>query len=316
MMSRQLHTQQQWRPRLKLQAQYLCSPGGPSAMHWRQRRLLLLRPLLLFISCAGIWNLFSAVVAFAHCGCVVTAPSLRVDNRHGSRRFGSKGERYYSDLTVPEASFRQRRFHAHAGISMYANDVVRRRAVAAATATSSHLGQRLAAALQASSGLPDWAVLMLVSALPLVELRGGVPVGLWLGFRAPQVLVLSVLGNIAVIPPFLWALQHPRVEQLLAPFLARARRKTSGFSAEGRWRALAAFVGVPLPGTGAWTGAMVAYVLGMEFWPAILAIFVGVCAAACMMVALTLAGWYGCAAAACLIAAASGTSYKCRVSSP
>jgi len=143
--------------------------------------------------------------------------------------------------------------------------------------------------------MPDWAILMMISALPLVELRGGVPVGLWMGLAVPQVMLLCILGNMIPIPLILAALRIEQIKQLLSPLLKRAAQKTEPIGAHDRWVGVAAFVGVPLPGTGAWTGAMVAYLLGMDLWEAITSVLAGVVVAACIMASLTLAGWFGCA---------------------
>ena len=71
-------------------------------------------------------------------------------------------------------------------------------------------------------------------------------------------------------------------------------------SIEKQWASLAAFVGIPLPGTGAWTGAMGAFLLGMPTAVALSSIFTGVVAAGVIMTAITLAGKRGgiCALAA------------------
>eukprot|EP00439_Symbiodinium_sp_Y106_P049101 s2315_g6.t1 len=122
-------------------------------------------------------------------------------------------------------------------------------AKAAAVAARPHLGIRLATKMKTCFSMPDWAILMMISALPLVELRGGVPVGLWMGLAVPQVMI-------------------EQIKQLLSPLLKRAAQKTEPIGAHDRWVGVAAFVGVPLPGTGAWTGAMVAYLLGMDLWEA------------------------------------------------
>lgn len=170
-------------------------------------------------------------------------------------------------------------------------------AKAAAVATGvgkPHLGVQLAMKMKASFAIPDWAILMLLSALPLVELRGGVPVGLWMGLAVPQVMLLCILGNMIPIPFLLTALRSERIKKLLSPLLKRAAQKTEPIGAHDRWVGVAAFVGVPLPGTGAWTGAMVAYLLGMDLPEAITSVLAGVIVAACIMASLTLAGWFGC----------------------
>lgn len=178
-----------------------------------------------------------------------------------------------------------------------------------AAAAKPHVGERLAVLLQRTLHLPNWLILMLLSALPLIELRGGVPVGVWMGLGVPQVLFLCVLGNMLPIPLILFALRSPRLSGLLAPVLRRAQKKTQAIGAHDRWVGVAAFVGVPLPGTGAWTGAMVAHLLGMGPREAVTSILAGVCVASCIMASLTLAGWYGCAVACCVGAVALGSRF-------
>jgi len=180
---------------------------------------------------------------------------------------------------------------------------------AAASEGKLHLGQKIALGLRSITGCPDWLILIAVSALPLVELRGGIPVGLWMGLSVPQVMALCIFGNMLLIPPFLLALRVPSVKRLFKPLLARAEKKTSAVSEKDRWSGLAAFVGVPLPGTGAWTGVMVAFLLGMDFTSAVSSILAGVCVAAFVMTGLTLAGWYGFIAAAVVSIIALGSRY-------
>lgn len=182
-------------------------------------------------------------------------------------------------------------------------------ASASATLEKPHVGQRVAIYLRSSLQIPDWAILCFLSALPLVELRGGVPVGLWMGKPWLEVLFLCILGNMIPIPLILVALRSEKVKQLLRPLLHRAESKMKAIGGHDRWVGVAAFVGVPLPGTGAWTGAMVAYLLGMELQEAVTSIFAGVCVAGCIMASLTLAGWYGCGVATivCAIALFSRT---------
>ena len=178
-----------------------------------------------------------------------------------------------------------------------------RRAVAAAAAVAllatpapgfagAHLGQKVAGGLR-SSGLPDWLVLMIISAMPVVELRGGIPVGIWMGLSVPTTMLICVAGNMAPIAPFLLGLRSPLVQKLFKPLLTKARAKVPDVDDKKQWLALVSFVGVPLPGTGAWTGAMIASILEMEFWPAMSALFTGVVSAGLIMSAITLAGTAG-----------------------
>ncbi|KAK4538278.1 hypothetical protein CDCA_CDCA17G4303 [Cyanidium caldarium] len=186
-----------------------------------------------------------------------------------------------------------------------------------------HLGHHIAASLQRATQWPAWLVLMAVSALPVVELRGGVPVGMWLGLSPWQTLVLAVVGNMVPIPLILAALQSSRVQRWSRPLLDSVARRippgmgggvgndgnssSASTSVKRQALALALFVGVPLPGTGAWSGAIAAYLLRMPFGTAMLAITAGVWIAGGIMLALVLLGRIGglIVAAALLGAAAS-----------
>jgi len=177
------------------------------------------------------------------------------------------------------------------------------------TETHLHLGQRLALMLKSTLRLPDWAILMALSALPLVELRGGIPVGLWMGMPVLQVMLLCIAGNMIPIPLMILALRLPKVKRLFDPLLRRAETKLKAIGAHDRWIGVAAFVGVPLPGTGAWTGGMIAFLLGMELHEALTSVLAGVCIAACIMASLVLAGWWGCGVAVCTLAVALVSRY-------
>ncbi|KAH8049471.1 small multi-drug export protein [Aureococcus anophagefferens] len=104
-----------------------------------------------------------------------------------------------------------------------------------------------------------------------------------MGLPIAKVFVLCVIGNMAPILPLLLALRSPLVQKILDKPLSKARSKSDAVSGNARWSALAAFVGVPFPGTGAWTGAMVAFVLGMPLSEALSAIFAGVLVAGAIM---------------------------------
>jgi uncharacterized membrane protein len=166
------------------------------------------------------------------------------------------------------------------------------------------VGERVAAGLQ-QRGLSPEFVVVLIAMLPIVELRGAVPVGILL-FNMPwwQAVLWAVLGNI--VPIILVLLLLEKTVALLgrAPILKRffdwlyerARSKSASVQKYEFW-GLATFVGIPLPGTGAWTGAVVAEVLGMSYWRALAAIFVGVLMAAAVVTFLSVLGrqfrWVG-----------------------
>jgi ferredoxin--NADP+ reductase len=168
---------------------------------------------------------------------------------------------------------------------------------AAAVAATEHLhtGQKIANYFR-SFGIPDLAILAIISALPVVELRGAVPVGVWMGLPITTVFPVCVLGNMIPILPILLILRNERLKKLMNPILKRAQAKTADMGMQSpakQWASLAAFVGIPLPGTGAWTGAMGAFLLGMPIVTALSSIFTGVFAAGVIMSAISLAGRKG-----------------------
>lgn len=166
---------------------------------------------------------------------------------------------------------------------------------AAAAEQHLHLGQKIANFFRVF-GIPDLGVLAIISALPVVELRGAIPVGIWMGLPITTVLPVCVLGNMIPILPILLLLRNERLTKLMRPILQRAEKKTVELgigSKQKQWASLAAFVGIPLPGTGAWTGAMGAFLLGMPVMAALSSIFAGVFAAGVIMSAITLGGKTG-----------------------
>ena len=89
-----------------------------------------------------------------------------------------------------------------------------KKGVAVATATAVehlHVGQKIANYFR-SFGLPDLVVLALISALPVVELRGAVPVGVWMGLPITTVLPVCVFGNMIPIVPILLLLRNERLK--------------------------------------------------------------------------------------------------------
>lgn len=174
-----------------------------------------------------------------------------------------------------------------------------------------HVGQKVANYFR-SFGLPDLAILAIISAMPVVELRGAVPVGVWMGLPITQILPVCVAGNMAPIIPLLFLLRNDKLKKLMSPILSRAEKKSASLgvgSIEKQWASLAAFVGIPLPGTGAWTGAMGAFLLGMPTAVAVSSIFTGVVSAGVIMSAITLAGKKGGIGALTVLALITGKEF-------
>ncbi|XP_030447829.1 uncharacterized protein LOC115670651 isoform X1 [Syzygium oleosum] len=148
---------------------------------------------------------------------------------------------------------------------------------------ASGFGLKIASRLR-SSGWPDEAVVFALATLPVIELRGAIPVGYWMQLKPSLLTVLSVLGNMVPVPFIILYLKkfatflagrNRSASRLLEMLFERAKKK-AGPVEEFQWLGLMLFVAVPFPGTGAWTGAIIASVLDMPFWPAMTANFCGV----------------------------------------
>ncbi len=151
--------------------------------------------------------------------------------------------------------------------------------------------------LHALQGLPPEVIVAILSALPVSELRGGIPAGVALGLPVFRTWLVAVIANIASVVPvvllFKWAADllsdKPLLGGLVSWLIKRARAKQPVVERHGVW-ALTLFVAIPLPVTGAWTGAVVASVFGMRFWRAMACIALGVLIASAIVTALTLGG--------------------------
>ena len=128
------------------------------------------------------------------------------------------------------------------------------------------------------------------SMIPIVELRGAIPLGAGLGLSWWENYILCVVGNMLPIPFilllikwFIGVLKNTKKFSKLALWLEeKAAKNQSRVEKYGFW-GLALFVGIPLPMTGAWTGALVAALIDVKFWRAMLATFIGVCLAGAIM---------------------------------
>lgn len=149
---------------------------------------------------------------------------------------------------------------------------------------------------------PDWAVVMSLASMPVVELRGAIPVGIVVLEQHPVlVFLLAAIGNMMPVPIIMQGLGPLKrflgnvrpVARVLDSILGRARHQAEQFSEQHVFWALALFVGVPLPGTGAWSGAIVAYVLGLPFWVGVAANGIGVLMAGLIVTMLSCMGLSG-----------------------
>ena len=134
-----------------------------------------------------------------------------------------------------------------------------------------------------------------ISMLPVVELRAGLPYGIALGLDYPLALTAAVIGNMIPVPfiiifiqrVFIWLRRHrPKMDSFITKLEAKAHLKGEKVQKYGPI-ALLLFVGIPLPGTGAWTGSLISALLELKPKSAIPCIFLGVLLAAAIMTALT-----------------------------
>ncbi|MCF0120455.1 MAG: small multi-drug export protein [Oscillospiraceae bacterium] len=132
--------------------------------------------------------------------------------------------------------------------------------------------------------------------LPIVELRGGLPYGIALGLRYPIALGAAILGNMVPVPFIMLFIRRifdwfktrdHKLKSIICKLEDRAQNKGELIE-KYRLFGLLLLVAIPLPGTGAWTGALVATILNIRIRNAFPVIFAGVCIAGVIMTAFTL----------------------------
>ncbi|KAI4314220.1 hypothetical protein L6164_027153 [Bauhinia variegata] len=148
---------------------------------------------------------------------------------------------------------------------------------------ASSFGLKIANGLR-KFGRPAEVVVFTVATLPVLELRGTIPVGSWMQLKPGILTILAILGNMVPVPFIILYLKRfasflatrsPSASRFLDMLFERAKEK-AGPVEDFQWLGLMLFVAVPFPGTGAWTGAFIASILDMPFWPAVSANFFGV----------------------------------------
>jgi len=152
--------------------------------------------------------------------------------------------------------------------------------------------------IKALQGLPEELVVIIISALPVSELRGGIPVGLALyNFSIIKSFCLAVFGNFIPIIPLLLFLKPVReflskwraLKKFFDWFFERTKRNAKiveKYEAAG----LALFVAIPLPFTGAWTGCVAAILFKLNFKYSVAAIIAGIFLAGIVVTILSMAG--------------------------
>jgi uncharacterized membrane protein len=138
-------------------------------------------------------------------------------------------------------------------------------------------------------------ITFLMAMVPVVELRGAIPYGVVAGLSVPEAFILAVLGNLAPIPflvvftrkVFEWLRTKSEWLDRLVRRLEAKADKNKELVQKYEFFGLMLLVAIPLPGTGAWTGALVAAMMNMRLKRAMPAITVGVIVAGIIVTTLT-----------------------------
>ena len=158
-------------------------------------------------------------------------------------------------------------------------------------------------------------IVFLISMVPLIELRGAIPVALspsdmtffgglnGMGLPTLPAYIVCIIGNMIPVPVIFlfarkvleWGVDKPVIGGVFKFFLDKGHRggeKLQKKAGRGLFLALLLFVGIPVPGTGAWTGTLAASLLDMDFKSSVLAVLLGVVLAGVIM-GLVSAGVFG-----------------------
>lgn len=130
------------------------------------------------------------------------------------------------------------------------------------------------------------------SMLPIIELRGAIPLGAGFGLPWWQTYIIAVLGNMLPVPIILLFVKSvlTRMSKCKVKFFNKVANKMFEKAEKNRAKieryafwGLALFVAIPLPATGAWTGTLVAALFDMRFWKSFLSALIGVMIAGVIM---------------------------------
>lgn len=147
-----------------------------------------------------------------------------------------------------------------------------------------------------------YLAIFFVSMVPLVELRLAVPIALGMDLPYIPSLIICVLGNMIPVPFIyffarrflIWGARQPGLGKVCNFFLVKGElaghKLVRAAGRGGLFVALTLFVGIPIPGTGAWTGVLGASFLNMGFKSTVCSVCLGVALAGCLMAAITTAG--------------------------
>lgn len=146
--------------------------------------------------------------------------------------------------------------------------------------------------------LKKYIIVFLVSMVPVVELRGAIPIAVGMDLDKLTSFIIAIIGNMIPVPfIYLFArkiLVWGKDKKVIGKFFSwclkkgeQGGKKLEAKAGRGLYFALLLFVGIPLPGTGAWTGTLAASILNMDFKKSVIAVMLGVLLAGLIMMAIS-----------------------------
>lgn len=153
----------------------------------------------------------------------------------------------------------------------------------------------------------NYLIVFLISMVPLIELRGAIPYAIGMGLPIVPSYIIAIIGNMLPVPiiylfarkVLIWGKDKPYIGKFFTFCLEKGEKggkKLQEKAGRGLFLALLLFVGIPLPGTGAWTGTLAASLLDMDFKSSVIAVMLGVILAGIIM-GIASAGVFGAAGA-------------------
>ena len=141
----------------------------------------------------------------------------------------------------------------------------------------------------------------LISMVPIIELRGAIPVAVGMGLPLIPSYIICIIGNMLPVPfiyffarkVLIWGSDKPVIGKFFTFCLEKGEKggkKLQAKAGRGLFVALLLFVGIPLPGTGAWTGTLAASLLDMDFKSSVVAVMCGVLLAGVIMALISNGG--------------------------
>lgn len=149
--------------------------------------------------------------------------------------------------------------------------------------------------------LTNYLWVFFISMVPLIELRGAIPVSQVMGLPIIPSFIICIIGNMLPVPiiylfarkVLVWGADKPVIGKFFTFCLEKGEKggkKLQEKAGRGLFVALLLFVGIPIPGTGAWTGTLAASILDMDFKSTVAAAMCGVLLAGVIMMVVSLLG--------------------------